>query len=131
MRISDWSSDVCSSDLHPRYEYLQGARVAGELIPRVIELARAARRVNVPLMIDAEECDRLEPHLDVYGALIDAGVADGWTGLGIVIQTYPKRAPAVIRWAAARARPRALRPWTRPAKGARGDNGERGRGTGR
>src|SRR3546814_13618988 len=97
MRISDWSSDVCSSDLHPRYEYLQGARVAGELIPRVIELARAARRVNVPLMIDAEECDRLEPHLDVYGALIDAGVAAGWTGLGIVIQTYQKRATEVIR----------------------------------
>src|SRR3546814_10015383 len=93
---------------HPRYEYLQGARVAGELIPRVIELARAARRVNVPLMIDAEECDRLEPHLDVYGSLIDAGVADGWSGLGIVIQTYQKRAPEVIRLVPARARPRGV-----------------------
>ena len=53
------------SALHPRYEYLQGRRVREELIPRVIELARAARAVNIPLMIDAEESDRLEPHMDV------------------------------------------------------------------
>src|SRR3546814_19086222 len=59
-------------------------------------------------MIDAEESDRLEPHLDVYGALIDAGIADGWPGLGIVIQAYQKRAPEVIRWVAARARRRGV-----------------------
>src|SRR3546814_14686847 len=80
MRISDWSSDVCSSDLlsalHPRYEYLQAARVRDELIPNVIELAKAARAVNIPLMIDAEECDRLEPHMDVFAALLGAGIAD-------------------------------------------------------
>src|SRR3546814_14544300 len=29
------------SALHPRYEYLPGARVAGQLLPRVIELERA------------------------------------------------------------------------------------------
>src|SRR3546814_11778327 len=124
MRISDWSSDVCSSDLasrtaedarryydsyagaiarigkaakpgdphanhgisiklsalHPRYEYLQAARVRDELIPNVIELAKAARAVNIPLMIDAEESDRLEPHMDVFAARTDAGVADGGTG---------------------------------------------------
>src|SRR3546814_93270 len=68
------------SALHPRYEYLQRQRVRDELIPRVVELAQAARDVNIPLMIDAEESDRLEPHLDVYGALIDAGIADGWPG---------------------------------------------------
>src|SRR3546814_4843480 len=107
MRISDWSSDVCSSDL-PRYEYLQAARVRDELIPNVIELAKAARAVNIPLMIDAEESDRLEPHMDVFAALIDAGIADGWTGLGIVIQAYQKRAPAVIDWLANRARTREI-----------------------
>ncbi len=106
------------SALHPRYEYLQGQRVREELIPRVIELARAARDVNVPLMIDAEESDRLEPHLDVYGALIDAGIADGWTGLGIVIQSYQKRAPEVIRWVADRARQRGVKLSMRLVKGA-------------
>ena len=106
------------SALHPRYEYLQGARVADELIPRVIELARAARAVNIPLMIDAEESDRLEPHMDVFAALIDAGIADGWTGLGIVIQAYQKRAPAVIDWLANRARTCGVRLSMRLVKGA-------------
>ncbi|PZQ20745.1 MAG: bifunctional proline dehydrogenase/L-glutamate gamma-semialdehyde dehydrogenase PutA [Sphingopyxis macrogoltabida] len=106
------------SALHPRYEYLQGDRVRAELIPGVIELVRAARDVNIPLMIDAEESDRLEPHLDVYAALIDAGLADGWTGLGIVIQAYQKRAPEVIRWVAARARARGVMLSMRLVKGA-------------
>jgi RHH-type proline utilization regulon transcriptional repressor/proline dehydrogenase/delta 1-pyrroline-5-carboxylate dehydrogenase len=106
------------SALHPRYEYLQRARVIGELVPQVIELARAARAVNIPLMIDAEESDRLEPHMDVFAALIDAGIADGWTGLGIVIQAYQKRAPAVIDWLADRARARGVKLSMRLVKGA-------------
>lgn len=106
------------SALHPRYEYLQHARVIGELVPKVIELARAARAVNIPLMIDAEESDRLEPHMDVFAALVDAGIADGWTGLGIVIQAYQKRAPAVIDWLADRARARGVKLSMRLVKGA-------------
>lgn len=106
------------SALHPRYEYLQAARVREELIPKVIELARRARAANIPLMIDAEESDRLEPHMDVFAALVDAGIADGWTGLGIVIQAYQKRAPAVIDWLAKRARTRGVRLSMRLVKGA-------------
>src|SRR3546814_6276678 len=106
------------SALHPRYEYLQAARVRDELIPNVIELAQAARAVNIPLMIDAEESDRLEPHMDVFAALIDAGIADGWTGLGIVIQAYQKRAPAVIDWLVHRARARGVRLEMGVGKGA-------------
>ncbi|KQZ73855.1 pyrroline-5-carboxylate dehydrogenase [Sphingopyxis sp. Root214] len=106
------------SALHPRYEYLQHARVIGELVPKVVELAKAARAVNIPLMIDAEESDRLEPHMDVFAALIDAGIADNWTGLGIVIQAYQKRAPAVIDWLANRARTRGVKLSMRLVKGA-------------
>ena len=106
------------SALHPRYEYLQGARVRAELLPRVIELARAARAVNIPLMIDAEESDRLEPHLDIFAGLVEAGVADGWPGLGIVVQAYQKRAPAVIDWVAALARARGAKLALRLVKGA-------------
>lgn len=106
------------SALHPRYEYLQADRVREELTPHVLELAKAARAVNIPLMIDAEESDRLEPHMDVYGALVDAGVADGWTGLGIVIQAYMKRAPAVIMWLAGKAKARGVKLAMRLVKGA-------------
>jgi RHH-type transcriptional regulator, proline utilization regulon repressor / proline dehydrogenase / delta 1-pyrroline-5-carboxylate dehydrogenase len=106
------------SALHPRYEYLQGARVRAELMPRVIELARAARSVNIPLMIDAEESDRLEPHLDIFAGLVEAGMADGWAGLGIVVQAYQKRAPAVIDWVAALGRARGVKLALRLVKGA-------------
>jgi RHH-type transcriptional regulator, proline utilization regulon repressor / proline dehydrogenase / delta 1-pyrroline-5-carboxylate dehydrogenase len=106
------------SALHPRYEYLQGARVRGELLPQVIALAQAARTANIPLMIDAEESDRLEPHLDIFAGLVEAGIADGWPGLGIVVQAYQKRAPAVIDWVAALARARGVKLSLRLVKGA-------------
>ena len=106
------------SALHPRYEYLQAKRVRSELLPRVIELARTARAANIPLMIDAEESDRLEPHLDMFAGLVEAGIADGWPGLGIVVQAYQKRAPAVIDWVAALARKRGVRLALRLVKGA-------------
>src|SRR3546814_8462627 len=34
MRISDWSSDVCSSDLEPETTELQAVQVTGSRIPR-------------------------------------------------------------------------------------------------
>jgi RHH-type transcriptional regulator, proline utilization regulon repressor / proline dehydrogenase / delta 1-pyrroline-5-carboxylate dehydrogenase len=110
------------SALHPRYEYLQAGRRRDELLPIVTDLARAARAANVPLMIDAEESDRLEPHLDIFAGLIDAGIADGWTGLGIVVQAYQKRAAAVIEWAGALARGRGVRVALRLVKGAYWDS---------
>src|SRR3546814_11527227 len=36
MRISDWSSDVCSSDVHPFLELGDIGRRAGRLIPLVV-----------------------------------------------------------------------------------------------
>ncbi len=110
------------SALHPRYEYLQPARRRDELLPVVIDLARAARAANVPLMIDAEESDRLEPHLDIFAGLMDAGVADDWAGLGIVVQAYQKRASAVIEWVGALARARGVRIALRLVKGAYWDS---------
>lgn len=106
------------SALHPRYEYLQPERVREELIPRVVELAQRARDANIPLMIDAEESDRLEPHLDVFAALIGAGIADGWAGAGIVIQAYQKRAPEALRLVDTMARARGVKVAVRLVKGA-------------
>ncbi len=110
------------SALHPRYEYLQPQRRTEELFPVVLTLARTARAANVPLMIDAEESDRLEPHLDIFAALLDAGVADGWAGLGIVVQAYQKRASAVVKWVGALARGRGVKVAMRLVKGAYWDS---------
>ncbi|QJQ31756.1 bifunctional proline dehydrogenase/L-glutamate gamma-semialdehyde dehydrogenase PutA [Sphingomonas lacunae] len=110
------------SALHPRYEYLQADRRRKELLPVVVSLARAAREANVPLMIDAEESDRLEPHLDIFESLIEEGIADGWPGLGIVVQAYQKRATAVIEWVGSLARSFGVKVALRLVKGAYWDS---------
>jgi RHH-type proline utilization regulon transcriptional repressor/proline dehydrogenase/delta 1-pyrroline-5-carboxylate dehydrogenase len=84
------------SALHPRYTRAQRDRVMAELLPRVLKLARLARRYDIGLNIDAEEADRLELSLDLLEALcFDADLA-GWNGIGFVVQAYQKRAPFVL-----------------------------------
>lgn len=86
------------SALHPRYEPLGRERVLHELVPRVLELARLAKRYDIGFTIDAEEADRLELSLDVIaGVLRDESLA-GWDGFGLAVQAYQKRAGAVIDW---------------------------------
>ncbi len=86
------------SALHPRYEPLQRDRAMAELLPRLLELARLARSHELNFTIDAEEADRLELSLE----LVERTAADpslaGWTGFGLAIQAYQKRAPAVVDW---------------------------------
>jgi RHH-type proline utilization regulon transcriptional repressor/proline dehydrogenase/delta 1-pyrroline-5-carboxylate dehydrogenase len=86
------------SALHPRYEAVSQRRVLAELVPRMLELARAAKRHDLNLTMDAEEADRLELSLDVIGkTLADPSLA-GWDGFGLAVQAYQKRAGAVIGW---------------------------------
>ena len=93
------------SALHPRYEPLQRQRVLGELGPTLLELAIEAAERNIHLTVDAEEAERLELSLELFGHLARAPALDGWDGLGIAIQGYSKRAPAVIDWLDALQRP--------------------------
>jgi RHH-type proline utilization regulon transcriptional repressor/proline dehydrogenase/delta 1-pyrroline-5-carboxylate dehydrogenase len=86
------------SALHPRFEAISRERVLRELVPRVIELARAAKGHDLNFTIDAEEADRLELTLEVTAqVLADASLA-GWPGFGLAIQAYQKRSLAVIDW---------------------------------
>ncbi|MEQ9640449.1 MAG: bifunctional proline dehydrogenase/L-glutamate gamma-semialdehyde dehydrogenase PutA [Alphaproteobacteria bacterium] len=89
------------SALHPRYEYAQGDRVMAELVPRLAELVERGRQLDVAIAIDAEEADRLEPSLDVFEAVLARESLAGWSGFGMVVQAYQKRAPHVIEWLAA------------------------------
>jgi len=104
------------SALHPRYEFAQGQRLQEELVPRVIDLARRARAAGVAMTLDAEEAERLEPSLDVFAAA--AAELRGWNGLGLAVQAYQKRAPAVIDWLAEEAERNATRIPVRLVKGA-------------
>lgn len=86
------------SALHPRFEVSQGRRVEKELMHRLVELLRLAKGVCVPITIDAEESDRLELTLRLFQKLARDPAAHGWEGLGLAVQSYQKRASAVIEW---------------------------------
>ena len=90
------SISVKLSALHPRYSYTQSDRVMHELVPRVAELAKHARSSGIALTVDAEEADRLELSLEIFAAVCrDPGLRN-YDGLGLALQTYQRRALAVL-----------------------------------
>ena len=110
------------SALHPRYEVAQQDRVLSELVPVVLDLARAARAANMGLNIDAEEQDRLVLSLRVIQAVLSDPSLAGWDGFGVVVQAYGKRAGLVIDWLAATAGRLDRRIMVRLVKGAYWDS---------
>ena len=116
------SVSVKLSALHPRYEPFQAGRAAPELTGLLIELARAAKAGGVGLTVDAEESERLEISLDIIEAAASDPSLAGWDGLGMAIQAYQRRAPAVIAWAGELAASARRRIMVRLVKGAYWDS---------
>ena len=110
------------SALHPRYARGQRARVMDELLPRLMALARLAKRYDVGINVDAEESERLDLSLDLLEALCRAPELAGWNGVGFVVQAYQKRADAVIAHVVALARETGRRIMLRLVKGAYWDS---------
>jgi RHH-type proline utilization regulon transcriptional repressor/proline dehydrogenase/delta 1-pyrroline-5-carboxylate dehydrogenase len=106
------------SALSPRYEATQEARVWDELYPRVKRLALIAARHDINFTIDAEEADRLALSLKLLERLAREPDLKGWTGLGLAVQAYQKRAPQVIDALAELARDSGRRLMVRLVKGA-------------
>src|SRR3546814_14811404 len=79
MRISDWSSDVCSSDLRPLLD-----TVAADLAPhaelRGTELEIAPAMPDLDVLGDALALERLLGRL--LAALVAAGARDARLGIG-------------------------------------------------
>jgi RHH-type proline utilization regulon transcriptional repressor/proline dehydrogenase/delta 1-pyrroline-5-carboxylate dehydrogenase len=106
------------SALHPRYESISKSRVADELGKSLFGVALTAKKLDVPMTIDAEEADRLELSLDVLAEVFSNSVFNGWNDFGIAVQAYQKRAGAVIGWFAALAKKNDRRATIRLVKGA-------------
>jgi RHH-type proline utilization regulon transcriptional repressor/proline dehydrogenase/delta 1-pyrroline-5-carboxylate dehydrogenase len=116
------SISIKLSALHPRYEVAKRARAHAELTPKLLELAKLAKKNGIGLTVDAEEADRLELSLDVIAAVhADPSLAD-WHGYGLAVQAYQKRAPFVIDWLAEHARKVSRRYCVRLVKGAYWDS---------
>jgi RHH-type proline utilization regulon transcriptional repressor/proline dehydrogenase/delta 1-pyrroline-5-carboxylate dehydrogenase len=116
--LAGGSVSVKLSALHPRYAYTQHERIMRELLPRLLELARLAQSYDIALVIDAEESDRLAPSLELIQALMRATELAGWAGLGVAVQAYQKRAPALIDYLLRLAARRRARLMVRLVKGA-------------
>ena len=106
------------SALHPRYQYVQEARVLNEMLPRIRELALEAKKFGLGFSVDAEEADRLDISLDIFESLARDPELMGWDGLGFVLQAYGKRAPFVAEWLAELARDAGRKLMVRLVKGA-------------
>ena len=106
------------SALSPRYEATQRAPVWIGLYPRIRRLAVIAARHDINFTIDAEEADRLVISLEILERLAREPGLAGWTGLGLAVQAYQKRAPAVISAVAQLARDSGRRLMVRLVKGA-------------
>ncbi|MDH5326240.1 MAG: bifunctional proline dehydrogenase/L-glutamate gamma-semialdehyde dehydrogenase PutA [Gammaproteobacteria bacterium] len=116
------SISVKLSALHPRYEYSQSQRVIQELFPELLSLAVLARQHQVGITLDAEEADRLELMLDLFEQLLCHEQLQGWGGLGLAVQAYQKRAPAVLQWLEALAQENQCQIPVRLVKGAYWDS---------
>ena len=92
------SISVKLSALHPRFEPGKEGRLVEELVPSLLELAKLARARGLALTIDAEEQDRLDPQLMIFERLMLAPELSQWSGLGLAVQAYGKRAIPVLRW---------------------------------
>ena len=53
-----------------------------ELAPRLLELARLAQALDLVLVVDAEEADRLELSLEVFARVLADPSLKGWEVLG-------------------------------------------------
>jgi RHH-type proline utilization regulon transcriptional repressor/proline dehydrogenase/delta 1-pyrroline-5-carboxylate dehydrogenase len=106
------------SALHPRFEAVSHGRVMAELVPLLVDLARRAKAYHLNFTVDAEEADRLELSLDAVAAAFGDASLAGWDGFGLAIQTYQKRAEAVIDYADDLARSLNRRMMVRLVKGA-------------
>ena len=110
------------SALHPRYEAVNETRVMAQLYPRILELCEAAAKANINLCLDAEEADRLVISLKILEALMREPSLQGWSGLGLAVQAYQKRAVQVVERLGALAAETGMRLMVRLVKGAYWDS---------
>ena len=110
------------SALSPRYEATREDMVFADLYPRLKRLASLAAAGDINFTIDAEETDRLVLSLKLLDRLCREPELADWQGLGLAVQAYQKRAPAVIARLASLAEETGRRLMVRLVKGAYWDS---------
>lgn len=86
------------SAIHPRYEFTNREQVLDEIPAKLKQLCMLAKEHNIGLTVDAEEADRLDISLDIIEKVFSDPDLGDWTGFGLAVQAYQKRALYVIDW---------------------------------
>jgi RHH-type proline utilization regulon transcriptional repressor/proline dehydrogenase/delta 1-pyrroline-5-carboxylate dehydrogenase len=112
------------SALHPRYEWSHAKEAKASIRPVLRQLALKAAAADIHLTIDAEEADRLELSMDLIEDIMsdDAMFANGWSGFGLALQAYSKRAVPLVDWTIELARKHNRKLMVRLVKGAYWDS---------
>ena len=110
------------SAIHPRYEYLNKDVAVAEIGAGLLELAQLAAKLDIKLTVDAEEADRLEISLEIFEFVSRKMAGSNWSGFGLAIQAYGKRARQVIGWVAELGRELNMKYMVRLVKGAYWDS---------
>lgn len=84
------------SALHPRYQMSKRSEVLITLTARLQQLAELAKSYNIGLTVDAEEAARLELSLEIIEKVFLSDALKNYSGFGLAVQAYQKRAPYVI-----------------------------------
>ncbi|GAA0854273.1 bifunctional proline dehydrogenase/L-glutamate gamma-semialdehyde dehydrogenase PutA [Aliiglaciecola litoralis] len=86
------------SAIHPRYEFTNREEVLEEIPAMLKNLCLLCKDYDIGLTVDAEEADRLDISLDIIEKVFSDPDLGEWTGFGIAVQAYQKRALYVIDW---------------------------------
>ncbi len=106
------------SALHPRYHMSKRQEVLQTLTARLHKLAELAKSYDIGLTVDAEEAARLELSLEVIEKVFLSDTLKNYSGFGLAVQAYQKRAPYVIDYLIDLARRGGKKMMVRLVKGA-------------
>ncbi len=86
------------SALYPRYEFHNQERAITHLSESLLKLCAEAKRYDIGLCVDAEESERLDMSFDIIERVMLSSELKGWSGLGLALQAYQKRAFYAVDW---------------------------------
>lgn len=85
------------SALNPVYHYAHREVCIPDLTDKLLELAVLAAQNNIGLTMDAEEVARLDMSLEIFDKVATSSEIKDWSGLGLAVQAYAKRALPLVR----------------------------------
>jgi len=116
------SISIKLSALYARYEPLRYEQAVEQLSQQLLSLAKQARAANITVTVDAEESERLEMSLAIFTRVLTDSALQGWSGLGLAVQAYQKRALKTLQYLAVLATEQQCKIPVRLVKGAYWDS---------